>query len=64
MEAKNKARELKEIYKDSFPKVKEAWELLCEARSKVGWKDFYYLVLRMQKETAEGSKYELKQANQ
>ena len=49
----------KKLYNNSLPEMKEAWKHLCKAREKVGWKDFYFMVLKMQKETADESKYEL-----
>lgn len=52
--------ELENVYENSFPYMKEAWESLCAARKAVGWKDFYFMVLRMQKETSEGSAYHLR----
>lgn len=51
--------ELRAIYGLARPDMKQAWELLCEARGKVGWIDFYFMVLEMQAQTRNGEKYAL-----
>lgn len=56
---KSKLRDLKKVYENSFPEDKKAWELLCESRNKVSWKAFYFMVLKIQKLTSEGSNYQL-----
>lgn len=40
----------KEIYKSATPIILEAWNLLVKAKELAGDKDFYYMVLRLEKE--------------
>lgn len=47
------------MYEQSFPRHNEAWKALCASRKLIGWKDFYFMVLKMQKETSEDSNYKL-----
>lgn len=52
--------ELKKVYENSFPRIKEGWGKLVEARNILGDKDFYFMIFRLQKEINEESSYTLK----
>ena len=54
---------VKSTYDGSFPGLKEAWRLLCDARERIGWKDFYFMILKIQKETAGETGYMLKKSH-
>lgn len=42
------AEEMKALYKAASPYVYQAWCKIVDAQKEVGWKDFYYMVLKMQ----------------
>ncbi len=53
-------KELLEIYKHSFPYVNIAWRRLVKVHRSMGQKDFYFMVLRLQKELMVKGAYALK----
>ena len=43
--------EVRKMYDNSFPDHKKAWRHLVKATELVGWKDMYFMILNLQKET-------------
>ncbi len=41
--------DIRKTYDKSFPNHKKAWRHLVKASEEVGWKDIYYMILRLQK---------------
>ena len=51
--------EIKKLYDGSFPHMKKGWRHLCLAAEQVGWKDLYFMVLRLQQEANNTTEYKL-----
>jgi len=63
MANKKKLPPFKEVlreYDKSFPDHKRAWRRLANATQDVGWKDIYYMILRLQELTNDTSAYRVR----
>lgn len=52
-------REVKKMYDLSFPNHKTAWRHLVLASEIVGWKDIYFMILKLQELVAKDTGYKL-----
>lgn len=53
-------KEVRKMYDRSFDHHRKAWRHLCMVTELVGWKDIYFMMLKLQEETNDTKNYRLR----